>query len=125
MICHYPSHHQNLVKLLLHGRNHTQHCASINVSDFGLIIIVIGKSLLLCMSHGVSSQHVVFWLWTTCSNLNAPNQIRIILQFVGGHVGASAVGSKVLPSVVLILNRPTNGVVCQVLFHPGKPSVAA
>jgi hypothetical protein len=32
---------------------------SIDVFDFGVIIIVIGKSLLLCMSHGASSQHVV------------------------------------------------------------------
>jgi hypothetical protein len=31
----------------------------------------------------------------------------------------------VLLSVVLIHYRPTNGVVCQVLFNPGKPSVAA
>ncbi len=60
----------------------------------------------------------------TCSNLNAQNWIRIILQFVG-DVGALAAGSKVLPSVVLIHYGPTNGVVCQVLFHPGKPSVAA
>jgi hypothetical protein len=97
-----------------------------DVSDFGLIIIAIGKSLLLRMSHGASSRHVVFWLWMTCSNLNAQNSIRIILQFVGGDVGVSAAGSKkVLPSVVLIHYRPTIGVVRQVLFHPGKPSVAA
>jgi hypothetical protein len=54
----------------------------------------------------------------TYSNLNAQNWI------IGGNVGASAVGSKVLPWVVFIHYRPTNGVVCQVLFHPGKPSVA-
>jgi hypothetical protein len=99
--------------------------ASIDVSDFGLIIIAIGKSLLLGMSHGATSQCVVFWLWTTCSNLNAQNWIRIIWQFVGGNVDASAVGSKVLLLVMLIHYRPTNGVVRQVLFHPGKPSVAA
>jgi hypothetical protein len=29
--------------------------ASIDVSDFGLIIIAISKSLLLCMPHGASS----------------------------------------------------------------------
>jgi hypothetical protein len=46
----------------------------------------------------------------TCSNLNAQNWIRIILQFVGGNVGESAVGSKVLPSVVLVHYRPANGV---------------
>jgi hypothetical protein len=67
---------------------------SINVSDFGLIIIAIGKSLLLCMSRGSSSWHVVFWLWMTCSIYNVQNGIRIILQFVGGNVDASAVGSK-------------------------------
>jgi hypothetical protein len=43
----------------------------------------------------VSSHCVVFWLWMTCSNLNAQNWIRIILQFVGGNVGTSAAGSKV------------------------------
>jgi hypothetical protein len=47
------------------------------------------------------------------------------MRFVGDDVGALAAGSKVLPSVVLIHYGPTNGVVCQVLFHPGKPSVAA
>jgi hypothetical protein len=36
--------------------------ASIDVSDFGLIVIAIGKSLLLCMSCGATSQRVVFWL---------------------------------------------------------------
>jgi hypothetical protein len=45
------------------------------------------------------------------------------MRFVGDDVGALAAGSKVLPSVVLIHYGPTNGVVCQVLFHPGKPSV--
>jgi hypothetical protein len=76
--------------------------ASINVSDFGLIIIMIGKSLLLCMSHGVTSQHFVLGLWTICSNLNPHNWIRIMLYFIGGNVGASAAGSKVLPLVVLV-----------------------
>jgi hypothetical protein len=47
--------------------------ASIDVSDFGLIIIMIGKSLLLCMSHGATSRCVVFCLWTIFSNLNAQN----------------------------------------------------
>jgi hypothetical protein len=61
----------------------------------------------------------------TYSNLNAQKWIRIILQFVGGNVGALAVGSKVLPLVMLIHYGPTNGVVCQVLFHPEKSSVAA
>jgi hypothetical protein len=99
--------------------------ASIDVSDFGLIIIMIGKSLLLCMSHGATSRCVVFWLWTIFSNLNAQNWIRIMLQFIGDDVGASAVGSQVLLLVMLVHYRPTNEVVCQVLFHPGKPSVAA
>jgi hypothetical protein len=37
--------------------------AFINVSDFGLIIIAIRKSLLLCMSCGATSQCFVFWLF--------------------------------------------------------------
>jgi hypothetical protein len=125
MTCCYPSHHQNWVKSSLHHGNHTQ-CWCLHWCKWFWIDHHDNWQVIASL-HVSWSDQSTFCL-VVVDNMQQPQSPELDQNHVVIHwcnIGALAVGSKVLPWVVLVHYRPTNGVVCQVLFHPGKPSVAA
>jgi hypothetical protein len=97
-----------------------------NESNFRMIIM-LGNSLLLGMSGGATSQHIIIRFWMASNNFNPQlGQWFLIVIIVGALlVLALALRKVVLPSVVFNHHRPTDRIISQVLFQPSKPFLAA